>query len=154
MLGHSKQSGLGPVTFLQTTVTDKHAICVACSKTKIVNIGTFQKDCVVAANFLPKLQSFNWQMFSTVLSANCGHSCFTFRNCKTITLLAILVSMQPHLANAFSSVNVTDQIFIMKHSPVAPGWRVSRTTVAMCTYTRVGHNFCDSHGLVPSFNEF
>ena len=71
--GHSKQSGLGPVTFLQTKVTDKHAICVACSKTKIGNFGTFQKDYAVAANFLPKLQSFNWQMSSTILSANCGH---------------------------------------------------------------------------------
>ena len=72
--GHSKQSGLGPVTFLQTKVTDKHAICVACSKTKTGNFGTFRKDCVVAENFLPKLQSFNWQMSSTILSVNCGHS--------------------------------------------------------------------------------
>ena len=90
--GHSTQSGLGPVTLLQTQVTDEHAICVACSKTRVGNFGTFRKDCVVAANFLPKLESFNWWMSSGILSANCGHSSFTFWNCKTITPLVILVS--------------------------------------------------------------
>ena len=111
--GHSKQSGSGPVTFLQTKVTDKHAICVACSKTKIGNFGTFQKDYAVAANFLPKLQSFNWQMSSTILSANCGHIVpFTFRNCKTITPLAILVSnhiwpMHFHLSMSSNLYNKT-----------------------------------------------
>ena len=54
--GHSKQSGLSLVTYLETKVTDKHAIYVACSKTKTGNFSTFQKDYVVAANFLPKLQ--------------------------------------------------------------------------------------------------
>ena len=29
----------------------------------------------------------------------------------------------------------------MKHKPVAPGWRASRTSVAMCTCTRVGHYY-------------
>ena len=48
--------------------------------------------------------------------------------------------------NAISLVNVTNQIFIMKHRPAAPGWRVSRTSVAMCIYlARGGHNFCNSH---------
>ena len=67
--GHSKQSGLGPITFLQTKVRQTCNI-VACSKTKIDNFSTFQKHCVVAANFLPKLQTFIWQMSSTILSAN------------------------------------------------------------------------------------
>ena len=43
------------------------------------------------------------------------------------------------LANAFSSVNVTNQTFIMKHEPVVPGWRVAITSVALCTCTGVGH---------------
>ena len=41
------------------------------------------------------------------------------------------------LAIAFTSVNFTNQTFIIKHRPVAPGWRVSRASVAMCTCTRV-----------------
>ena len=49
------------------------------------------------------------------------------------------------------AINVTNQIFIMKHSPVAPGWRVSRTSVAMCTCTGVGHNLCNPNGLLLSF---
>ena len=141
--GHSKQS----CTFLQTKVTDKHVICVACSKTKIGNLGTFQKDCVVAANFLPKLQSFNRQVSSTILSANCGLYLSKLQNHYSLGYFGI----QLHLADAFSSVNVINQIFIMKHRPVAPGWRVSRTSVAMCTCIRIGHNFCNSHGLVLSF---
>ena len=45
------------------------------------------------------------------------------------------------LSELVNPINVTNQTFIMKHRPVAPGWRVSRTSVAMCTCTRVGHNF-------------
>ena len=125
--GHSKQSGLGPVTFLQTKVTDKHARGVACSKTKIGNIGTFQKDYTVAANFLTKLQSFNWQMSSTILSANCGHIVPLPSKLQNHYSLGYF-GIQPHLANAFSSINVTNQIFIIKHNPFAPGWRVSRSS--------------------------
>ena len=36
----------------------------------------------------------------------------------------------------------------LQHRSVAPGWRVS---ITVCTCTRVGHNFCNSHGLVLSF---
>ena len=43
------------------------------------------------------------------------------------------------LSELVNPINVTNQTFIMKHRPVAPGWRVSSSSVAMCTYTRVGH---------------
>ena len=44
------------------------------------------------------------------------------------------------LRELVNPANVTNQIFIMKHRPVAPGWTVSRIVVAMCTCTGVGHN--------------
>ena len=46
---------------------------------------------------------------------------------------------------------VTNQTLIMKYRPVIPGWKVSRTSVAMCTYTRVGHNLCNPNGFLLSF---
>ena len=89
-------------------------------------------------------------MSSTILSANCGHIVLYLSKLQNHYSLGYF-GIQPHLANAFSSVNVTNQIFIIKHNPFAPGWRVSRTSVAMGTCTRVGHNFCNSHGLLLSF---
>ena len=50
--------------------------------------------------------------------------------------------IQPQLGNAFSSVNVTNQIFIVKHRPLAQGWS---------SYVYMYHNFCNSHGLVLRF---
>ena len=44
-----------------------------------------------------------------------------------------------------------NQTFIMKHRPVAPGWRVSRTSLATCTCTRVDHYLCNPNGLLLSF---
>ena len=38
------------------------------------------------------------------------------------------------LSKLVNLINVTNQTFIMKHRPVAPGWRVSRTSVAMHVY--------------------
>ena len=55
------------------------------------------------------------------------------------------------LSELVNPISVTNQTFIMKHRPVAPGWRVSRTSVAMCTCTRVGHNLCNPNGLLLSF---
>ena len=44
-------------------------------------------------------------------------------------------------------MNLFSQTFIiympLQHRPVAPGWRVSRTSVAMCTCTTVDHEFLD-----------
>ena len=30
-------------------------------------------------------------------------------------------------------INIINQTFIMEHRPVTPGWRASRTSVAICT---------------------
>ena len=42
-------------------------------------------------------------------------------------------------------INLFSQTFIiympLQHRPVGPGWRVSRTLVAMCTCTRADHEF-------------
>ena len=43
------------------------------------------------------------------------------------------------LSELVNPININNQTFIMKHRPVAPGWRASRNSVAMCTCTRVGH---------------
>ena len=42
-------------------------------------------------------------------------------------------------------VNVTNQTFIMKHRPVARGWR------AMCTCTRVDHKFMQPKWTLAKF---
>ena len=55
------------------------------------------------------------------------------------------------LSELVNPINVTDQTFTMQHRPVAPGWRVTRTSVAMCTCTTVRHNLCNPHGLLLSF---
>ena len=39
----------------------------------------------------------------------------------------------------------------MKHRPVAPGWRVSRTSIDMCTCTRVGHKFMQPKSTLAEF---
>ena len=42
----------------------------------------------------------------------------------------------------------------LQHKPVAPGWRVSTCSFSIYVYTwwtRVGHNLCNSHGLLLSF---
>ena len=44
------------------------------------------------------------------------------------------------LSELDNRIIVTNQTVIMKHRPVASGWRVSRTSVATCTCIRVGHN--------------
>ena len=36
------------------------------------------------------------------------------------------------LSELVKPINVTNLTFIMKHRPVAPGWRVSRSSVAIC----------------------
>ena len=58
------------------------------------------------------------------------------RNTYTFFFLSKKLEVLSELVNP---ANFTNQTFIMRHRPVAPGWRVSRTSVAMCTCTRVGH---------------
>ena len=49
-------------------------------------------------------------------------------------------------------VNVTNQTFIIKHRPVAPGWRVSRSSVAMCIYMYQSRPLCNpTDGFLLSF---
>ena len=55
------------------------------------------------------------------------------------------------LSELVNPINVTNQTFTMKHRPIVPGRRVTRTSVAMCTCTRVGHNLCNANGLMLSF---
>ena len=55
------------------------------------------------------------------------------------------------LSELVNPINVTNQTFIMKHRPVALGWRVTRTSIALCTCTRVGHNLCNPNELLLSF---
>ena len=65
---------------------------------------------------------------------------FTALTRNTCTFFIIYEKLEV-LSELDNPVNVTNQTFIMKHRTVTPGWRVSRTSVAMCTCTRVGHNF-------------
>ena len=57
----------------------------------------------------------------------------------SITSLILPWSGIHAVSKLVNPVNVTNQTFIMKHRPVAPGWRVSKPSVATCSCTRVGH---------------
>ena len=53
--------------------------------------------------------------------------------------IIFIISEKLQVLRLVNPINITNQTFIMKHRPVAPGWGASRTSVAMCTCTRVGH---------------
>ena len=53
--------------------------------------------------------------------------------------LSIISENVEVLSELCNPINTTNQTFIMKHRPVAPGCRASRTSVAICTCTKVGH---------------
>ena len=66
-----------------------------------------------------------WHKTITALTRN---TCNFFTISEKLEVLSALVN----------PINVTNQTFIIKRKPVAPGWWVSRSSVAMCTCTRVG----------------
>ena len=123
--GHSKKSersGLGPVTFLQTKHTHLHLDTCRVVDIKTSKPGLLRKPSHHWTDIIPRLTKVNISPgFCTIYVHSMG----------------IIPSLQQAccllLANAFSSVSVTNQIFIMKHRPVAPELRVSRTSVDMCT---------------------
>ena len=58
---------------------------------------------------------------------------FTPLTRKTCTFCIISEKLEV-LSELVNPINVTNQTFIMKHRPVAPRWRVSRSSVVMCTW--------------------
>ena len=139
--GHSKQSGrsgVGLVAFLQT----KHAHLYF----ELIHVGV---DIKTSKPGLLRKSSHHWtdiiSMLTKVNIPCTSHFCSLNRhNSFTPTSMLTIAGQR------VSSVNVTNQTFIMKRRPVAPGWRVLRISVAIYMYqSRPFH--MNSHGPVLSF---
>ena len=112
--GHNKQSGrsgLGLSNFMQTKHAHEHF------------------DLIIHVDIKTSIRMrisrlFDIRPFTYCLDQEYMHARFFFY---------YLYEKLEVLSELVNPINVTNQTFIMKHRPVAPGWRVSRTSVAMCT---------------------